>query len=307
MIPIVILAVVEYFANFNMNADHMFLYPSHLAFADTAHNKIELNRLVLGVHYNNESKAYPIRFLGYHHHLIDTIGGKAILVTYCTVCRTGRVYEPIVNHQATSFRLVGMDHYNAMLEDHMTKSWWRQSTGEAIAGKLKNNVLPDFPFIQSTLKEWLMNHPDTKILQIDSSHLEDYSKDLAYESGTSRKQLTGTDSLSWHRKSWVVGIQPNGVAKAYDWISLKHENIIHDRVGGIPLVIAIQSDTVNFSVFKRNESDTFHLHGDTLIDQKLNKYSMDGKSLNGQSNLLPIQAFQEFWHSWQFFHPGTLK
>ena len=29
---------------------------------------------------------------------------------------------------------------------------------------------------------------------------------LQYETGASRKPLTGTDTVSWHDKAWVVGI-----------------------------------------------------------------------------------------------------
>ena len=42
------------------------------------------------------------------------------MVTYCTVCRTGRVFSPIVEGQPETFRLVGMDHFNAMFEDEGT-------------------------------------------------------------------------------------------------------------------------------------------------------------------------------------------
>jgi hypothetical protein len=55
------------------------------------------------------------------------------MVTYCTVCRTGRVYGPIINGKKETFRLVGMDHFNAMLEDATTKSWWQQATWDARA------------------------------------------------------------------------------------------------------------------------------------------------------------------------------
>ena len=52
-----------------------------------------------------------------------------------------------------------MDHFNAMLEDNTTKSWWRQVTGEAVAGKLKGQQLPEVYSTQTTLKHWLELHP----------------------------------------------------------------------------------------------------------------------------------------------------
>ena len=151
IIPIGILLAVIYMANFNMAADAMFKQPKEFVLANAAENKVDSNRLVIGVVVNGEAKAYPIRFLGYHHHVQDIVGGKPILVTYCTVCRTGRVFEPIVNGKRETFRLVGMDHFNAMLEDATTKSWWQQATGEAIAGKLKGEQLPEVLSTQTSL------------------------------------------------------------------------------------------------------------------------------------------------------------
>ena len=71
------------------------------------------------------------------------------MITYCTVCRTGRVYSPIVNGKLEKFRLVGMDHFNAMFEDETTKSWWQQATGIAIAGPLKGSRLEEIPSHQA--------------------------------------------------------------------------------------------------------------------------------------------------------------
>ncbi|WP_199879948.1 DUF3179 domain-containing (seleno)protein [Arundinibacter roseus] len=78
---------------------------------------------------NNQAHEYPIQNIEYHHQIQDTPGGKLIIVTYCTVCHTGRVFEPIVNGQLETFLLVGMDHFNTMFEDKTTGSWWRQVNG----------------------------------------------------------------------------------------------------------------------------------------------------------------------------------
>ena len=159
VVPLGILAVVIYMANFQMAADAMFRQPKSLVMAAASGNSVEFNRLVIGISVNGEAKAYPIRFLGYHHHIQDTIGGRSILVTYCTVCRTGRVFEPLVNGKKESFRLVGMDHFNAMLEDETTGSWWQQATGKAISGKLKGMQLPEVHSTQTSLAQWMEVYP----------------------------------------------------------------------------------------------------------------------------------------------------
>jgi hypothetical protein len=164
IIPITIVAAVVFMANFKMAADHMFYQPDKLLLVNAVDNKVDSQRLVIGIINNGEAKAYPIRFLGYHHQVQDTIGGKPVIVTYCTVCRTGRVFEPVVNGKPEKFRLVGMDHFNAMFEDQTTKSWWRQVNGEAITGKLKGQQLPEFFSTQTSLVKWLQLNPASLIM-----------------------------------------------------------------------------------------------------------------------------------------------
>ena len=47
----------------------------------------------------------------------------------------------MVDGHPEQFRLVGMDHFNAMFEDSSTKSWWRQVNGEAVIGPNKGKQL----------------------------------------------------------------------------------------------------------------------------------------------------------------------
>jgi len=307
VIPILLIATVAYMANFKMAADAMFKQPKQLITVNAAFNKVDTNRLVLGVSINGEAKAYPIRFLGYHHHIQDTVGGKAVLVTYCTVCRTGRVFEPIVNGKKENFRLVGMDHFNAMLEDATTKSWWRQVTGEAIAGKLKGQQLPEVISTQTTLAEWLKLNPSSLIMQADPAFEKSYDTTLKYEEGTSRRGLTGTDSLSWKDKSWVVGIKAGKETKAYDWNDLKTKRIIADKIGETPVLLVLAADNKSFFAFERPDHiNAFFMHGDTLL-YRGRFFRIDGKGIDTTGSLKPIVSSQEFWHSWRTFYPSTKR
>jgi len=304
--PIAIVAVVIYMANFKMAADAMFKQPKQLLLVNAASNKVDSNRLVLGVSINGESKAYPIRFLGYHHHIQDTVGGKPIMVTYCTVCRTGRVFEPIVNGKKEKFRLVGMDHFNAMLEDATTKSWWRQVTGEAIAGKLKGQQLPEVYSSQTSLAEWLQLNPSSLIMQADSAFIRSYDTTMKYESGASKSKLTGTDSLSWKDKSWVIGVKAGKERKAYDWNQLKKDRLIQDKIGVTPVLLVLSEDDKSFFVFERPDGSANFSMSNDIIFLNNKKFRIDGKGIDTTFSLKPLPASQEFWHSWRTFNPGTL-
>ena len=306
IIPFLFLGVVVYMTNFKMAADAMFKQPKQLLLVSAESNKVDSNRLVLGVSINGEAKAYPVQFLGYHHHIQDTIGGKPVLVTYCTVCRTGRVFEPVVNGKKEKFRLVGMDHFNAMLEDATTKSWWRQVTGEAIAGKLKGQKLPEVFSTQTSLASWLQLNPNSFVMQPDPAFIKSYDSTFKYETGKSKSKLTGTDSLSWKDKSWVVGIKVGEERKAYDWNQLQKERVIHDKIENTSLVLVLAADNKSFFAFERAGDAKFIMNSDTIVYNNKH-FRIDGKGIDTSFSLKPLPAYQEFWHSWQTFNPRTKK
>lgn len=308
--------MVVYAFNFRFLADKMFYQPENKILVTALNNKVPENSLVLGVVINGEAKAYPIEIIGYHHQVRDTVGGQQVMVTYCTVCRSGRVFKPEVDGRLETFRLVGMDHFNAMFEDSNTKSWWRQVNGEAIVGSLKGKQLPEIPSEQMTLKAWLVRYPQSLIMQPDVKFTNQYAGLDKYDEGKIEGSLEGTDSSSWQRKSWIVGVSLDAEAKAYDWNDLQKMRVINDVLGDMPLVVALQNDSATFHVWNRivgNDTLEF-IYVDSLksmIDVKSKSvWDWTGKcSLGTYSNatLTPIQSYQEFWHSWQTFHPNTLQ
>jgi len=309
-IPIVALlfaGFIIYVINFQMSADTMFYEPTHLYLKDGKSNKVMLKKLVLGVENNGVTRAYPIQLIAYHHQVLDTLGGEPVMVTYCSVCRTGRIFKPIVNGKNEKFRLVGMDHFNAMFEDASTKSWWRQANGEAIKGKMEGQNLPEINTQQTTLRQWLTLHPKSLIMQADTIFKEEYKHLEKYDNGIGKSDLTKTDSTSWKEKSWVVGISIGKESKAFDWNRLKKERVINDDIGGKAIVLAIARDNKSFFVFERSSFTVFGLKNDSLISNH-ERFDLNGKSnLFNSPQLKKIKAYQEFWHSWQTFHPNTKK
>ncbi len=304
-IMVLLAAGIVYATNFEMAADTMFYQPSQVIQHNAATNKVAMDRLVIGVEANGEAKAYPIQYIGYHHQVRDVLGGKPVMVTYCTVCRTGRVFEPTVDGKPEVFRLVGMDHFNAMFEDNETGSWWRQANGEAIAGPLKGKMLPELASTQTSLSQWLKLHPNSKVMQPDPVYQAKYDSMSRYESGRVKSALTKSDTLSWKDKSWVVGIQAGGVAKAFDWNRLKKERIINNQVGNVPVALVLGADNNSFFAFEKGRNDPFTFRNDTIITPT-STYNLLGKRLTGTgSDLKRLNAYQEFWHSWRTFHPGT--
>lgn len=303
---------ISYLFNFKFLAEKMFYQPTTTIFASASDNKILGRQLVIGVSINNQSKAYPIEIIGYHHQVRDTLAGQPIMVTYCTVCRTGRVYKPIVDGQLETFRLVGMDHFNAMFEDSRTKSWWRQANGEVLVGPLKGKALEEIPSEQMTLEVWLELHPDSKIMQPDSLFLEEYHDLRNFDEGKSKGSLTRADTLSWREKSWVVGVALGEHARAYDWKELQHLRIINDAIANTKLAVVLEADTASFHVFLRDSLEfAASPDGKFMTDsQTQSKWTWRGECVEGTlagAKLKTTQSYQEFWHSWKTFHPQTTE
>jgi len=315
--PLMLVACIAsfYFTDVAYKAEKMFEEPQVIRFTGAKDNEVPGNFVVLGVENNGVAKAYPLVYLGYHHKVQDNVGNLPVLVTYCTMCRTGRVYSPIIHGKRQTFRLVGARHYNAIIEDEGTKTWWYQATGNAAAGKLKGEHLTELPYEQSTLRAWLAKHPNSLILQPDHHYLSDY-KDLA---NYDRLQAVDKDSTlknkdSLIRKSWMVGIIVNGQPKAYDWRHLFKKRIVNDQVNHTPLFVAIEKDSLTYHVFSSTvNGKALHFKLDTsgiLTDQETaSVWDWEGLATAGALKglqLNKIQAYQEYWHSWKHFHPGTL-
>jgi len=307
VVPVALAATVFYLFNFKFMADKMFLPVEQKAMAPVMLNDSNARDLVLAVERNGDARAYPIELIGYHHQVLDTIGREPIMVTYCTVCRTGRAFSPIVNGEPETFRLVGMDHYNAMFEDSRTKSWWRQATGECIAGPLKGQLLAEVPSQQMTLAEWSSAHPNTLVLQPDPSFLDQYAGLEDYDEGTIASSLEGRDTASWPPKSWVVGVVHNGAARAYDWNDLMEmprytmadpsaspEHLTLDTLGGDTICVIV------------DDAGGFRVNRCTVQHEDVLNIG-DGASQNQYVRKEAIPAYQEFWHSWRTFHPNTTR
>jgi hypothetical protein len=226
------------------------------------------------------------------------------------------VFSPSVNGRPETFRLVGMDHFNAMFEDAGTHSWWQQATGAAVAGPLKSTRLTELPSAQSSLSLWLQQYPHSTILQPDTVFNKEYESLADYDKGTIKGSLEKRDSASWKPKSWVVGVLAGNQAKAYDWNELIRHPLIQDTIGSLPVAILLGSDSTSFHTWSRQ------VQGQTLQFEKVSgmallkdintgsSWNSDGLCVEGKlqnQRLVALPAYQEFWHSWSHFHPATTK
>ena len=316
-LPLAVLGYIPVFVLFNYryDADEIFHQPSNKSFIP-ATESIDKSKLIIGVVINGEAKAYPIQLIGYHHQVVDTVGNEPIIITYCTVCRAGRAYSTLVNGRHESFRLVGMDHFNAVFEDETTKTWWQQATGEAIAGPLKGSALKEIPSRQLTVDSWLRQYPNSMVMAPDSLYEERYFRLEDYDRGTLQSPLVKRDHRPWQPKSWIVGVKNEFASIAYDWNDLVKKRVIQDSLQALPILLTIETDTTSFHVYDRRINGSvlqFHTNviDNRITDQNTNStWNIDGLCIEGPlkgQQLTRVQAYNEFWHSWKTFQANAKK
>ncbi|MBK8341252.1 MAG: DUF3179 domain-containing protein [Flavobacteriales bacterium] len=302
ILPAALCALVFYAFNFKFMADKMFHPPKEMVMRTAVLSDSTANSLVIAVERNGDARAYPIELIGYHHQVLDTIGGEPVLVTYCTVCRTGRAWKPVVNGEPESFRLVGMDHFNAMFEDSRTGSWWRQVSGECILGPLKGQQLEEVPSQQLTLAEFAQLHPKGLVFQPDNNFTEQYTGLEGFDEGTITSSLEYRDSASWQMKSWVVGVVHNGQARAYDWNDLQRLKELHDTLANEEILVRSTRAGPGFvALTVRRDTAATSTYGRLTLAGPIR----DSLVISERIDTLP--SYQEFWHSWRTFHPNTTR
>ena len=263
---------------------------------------------VIGIDHGGERKAYPTNMVTFHHQIVDTIGDLPLWVTYCGLCRSGRVYDRNVDGMALDFTLVGAISFNATFEDHQTGTWWRQETGEAAKGKLKGRVLEDVGFEQMTLENWLQKYPEGKVLQYDQKFARPYTFIAKLHNFEATKP-------AWHMQDTpdlIVGVEIAGTAKAYDWKQLQSAGVVIDTVGEASIVLTTDPARTSASVYSRAVDGrilAFTATEQGMTDTETGStWNWFGICLDGPmkgKTLTLVQSYQQYVRSWIQFHPET--
>lgn len=287
---------------------------------------VDADDLVLGIVIKDDAVAFPVRRIGYHHVVNVTIGGEPIVASYCTLCHTGTIFSRRLNGLLLTFRLIGINNQNAMLEDLESRSWWQQASGEAVAGPLKGQRLTLLAHDEVTFALWAREHPDTKVLARVDPELdirkgwEDRMKDVPTVVPAPPK-----DPL--HRRALVVGIVAGGQAKAYPREKLTPEanrgkgkppmtTAVMDTVGGVPVAVLVGGDGISIRVFVRridgHPIELMARPGSSparFIDPASgSEFDLTGEAISGPldgQRLEQIHSISEFWFDWLLRHPDS--
>lgn len=126
--------------------------------------KFNKGKKILVVQNDTFSLGFLKSDVDYHHVVQGTYQGKSFMVSYCIMCNSGVVLNPIVDGEFLFFKSTGL--YNGQLinKDTKTESIWHHLSGECLHGELKGRKLEVEYLKETTVKEELSNNPNLKIL-----------------------------------------------------------------------------------------------------------------------------------------------
>ncbi|WP_019621182.1 DUF3179 domain-containing protein [Amphritea japonica] len=241
-------------------------------------NWLEPEQRVIGVKHNGVAKAYPLAILNWHEIVNDRFADDPVVVTYCPLCGSGVVYRARMDNQDLTFGVSGLL-YNSdvLLYDRQTDSLWSQLHHHAISGPMKGRALVQLPSEHTQWGKWLKNNPDTLVLSRNTGATRDYNRNPydGYEESKLLYFSVEFMSQAFHPKARVIGVELNGLAKAYPFSELAKvalSGVLEDRVGENLLKIEYDAESQSARVFQGAEE---------------------------------IPVVNLFWFSWYGFHPNT--
>ena len=236
------------------------------------------NDLVIGARVNDVIKAYPIKILNWHEIVNDTLGKKPVVVSFCPLCGTGLVFEQMINNKKYTFGVSGLLYQSDLLMyDHQTESLWSQIEGTAVTGEMLGKKLTPLPVVHMTWKAWKEENPETLVLSTDTGFQRDYDRDPYQGYELSERLYFPVEKLDgrFHPKEKIVGVEVNGVYKAYPFSILsKEKSPVEDEINGKKFKIFYEAQSKKVFVTDENEK--------------------------------VVPSLVAFWFAWYAFHQETL-
>ena len=200
---------------------------------------------VFGVSINGDTRAYPLRIMGWHEMFNDVVGGVPLALAYCTLCGAGILFETKLEGRDSPL-IFGSSGFlyrsNKLMYDRDTHSLWNQFTGRPVSGALVDSgiELRQRPVVIEPWVRWIERHPDTKVLSLDTGYTRDYGSGVVYNKYFSSPDLMFpalVDQTRQQQKDYVFGIRTFGGAKAWPVTAFEGGRVINDRVGDLNVVL----------------------------------------------------------------------
>ena len=123
---------------------------------------LEPRALIIGITVGESAKAYPFSALEKQNPIVDTVGGKEIVIVLGDDGRSVRAFYRMVDGRTLEFF---DDPNSADLIDAETGSRW-SFEGKAISGELTGKQLDKLNALKDYWFDWKNYHPDTRLYSL---------------------------------------------------------------------------------------------------------------------------------------------
>jgi len=308
--------------------------------ASEAADTIDPADYVLGVTVQGQSRAYPARYIGWHHIINDKVttpkGDSWFAITYCSVCNTGIRYNLNLGGKPVHLDFFGLYNGVVTLCDRESASVFLHVSGQFINGPLLGKELTPEPLLDTTWGEWKRLHPDTLVMSPDTEYSEHYRpKGQVVQRGNTRfgmaffpASMTRGD-LRLPPFDKVLGVtlakrdadgKQTGTTlrRAYPIKTLQESGgVLNDKLNETPAAILFDPKTVSATAVSRLlDGKTLTFEARKMPDDSLayydketgTRWSIEGKAEEGMlagKALDRLDAHLSQWYGWFAYFPDT--
>ena len=189
------------------------------------------------------ARFYPLAMLIVHEIVNDEVEGRPVLVTYCPLCNSGLVFDPVVDGERLRFGTSGLlRNSDLVMWDDATESLWQQIGGEGLVGAYAGRRLEVVPSAIVSWRDFREGYPNGEVLAPPASSADSYGYN-PYQRYTSRAApIEGFFDSSklddrFPALERTVGVMVGGQFKAYPFSVVQTAEAVNDTVAGVPLVV----------------------------------------------------------------------
>lgn len=223
-----------------------------------------------------------------------------------------------VDGRTLTFRLLGVNNQNFLMEDEQTGTWWQQVTGEAVQGPLAGKRLTRVPSDEVRFAVWRSEHPRTTVLPPSPAFRDHYLEDgWAARLASFRTPFAEANAGGpLEDREVVIGIALGEATKAYPLAMLAEQSPVADFLGGVPIVVVADADGESVRAFERRHGDRvlelFRVPDSDPVEmldaETGSTWSFAGVATDGESvgtRLERVQTLKSFWFDWRNQNPST--
>jgi hypothetical protein len=261
------------------------------------------------VEINGDARAYPLRIMGWHEMFNETIGGVPVALAYCTLCGAGILFETKVEGRDKPF-VFGSSGFlyrsNKLMFDRETDSLWNQFTGRPVSGPLVNSniELKIRPVTITSWQRWKEQHPDTKVLSLQTGHNREYGSGVVYQAYFASPDLMFPTLVrneeQVKRKDYVFGIRDVAAAKAWPVTAFAAKPVINDAVGGRNVVLIGDAATRTVRAYDRKDHEFEKTGAPDRLAGPGGEWTLTEDALVGPGgeSLARLPGHVSYWFAW---------